>query len=119
MTKINRQMLEKAYPIEYVNNGFNGTKAYLSVKKGAKPSTARSESTRLSAKPSIQKAIADLLPSDEYHRDKLKEVMDLQPEQPLSYGEKLKYIRTSLELKGKLGGNTNTGNVNIGLIIER
>lgn len=117
--KKNREHIEKAFPVEYVKSGFNGTRAYRAIRSNATAGTAAVESSNLLRKPNIKKAIAELLPSDRYHRDIIKKALDTEPSEPPTWSDKHKYLRTSLELKGLIGDSTKNTNVNIGLIIER
>lgn len=119
LRKKNRAYLERAFPVEYVKNGFNGTRAYLAIRPNASTETARVEASKTLAKHNVKKAIADLLPSDRYHRDIIKKALDQEVEMPMSWGDKHKFLRTSLELKGHLVGDKGRSSVNIGLIIER
>ena len=117
MTKISREYVEKAFPVEYVANGFNGTQAYKKIRPNTDTNVAAVQANRLLRKDKTKKSIADLLPSDEYHRDIIKKALAMKPEQAIDWNTKHKYLRTSLELKGLLGDKPHT-NVNIGLIIE-
>jgi phage terminase small subunit len=48
---------QSAFIEEYFNNGFNGTKAYLSVYKGVNEDTARANASKLLANTNVKSAI--------------------------------------------------------------
>lgn len=116
--KKNRELLERQFPLEYIANGLNGTRAYKAIKVNATEQTARVEASRLLAKPNIQKTILELLPSDEVESRVIKQALSTKPRKEMSWGEKHRYLETSLKLKGYLKDNSNTNNIQVNMVIK-
>ena len=119
MSKKNKDILGKAFPVAYVRNGLNATKAYKEIKKGAKDSTARTEGSALLANPDIRARIMALLPSEEIESGVIRQALTGTIEREINWTERHKYLETSLKLKGLLNNTQPQGNTSIGIIIER
>lgn len=119
----NQVLLEEAFPIEYVRQGLNGTAAYTAIKKARgeriTPKTAGVLASRQLAKVSVQERIRALLPSEEVEAGVIRDALLSRPKSPITYGEKHKYLETSLKLKGLLKANEDKPSVQVGIIIER
>ncbi len=119
MSKRNKDILGQAFPVAYVANGLNATKAYKEIKKGAKDSTARTEGSALLAKPDIRAKILSLLPSEELESSVIRSALVGDIAREINWTERHKYLETSLKLKGLLNNTQQQGNTSIGIIIER
>ena len=119
MSKKNKHILAQAFPVAYVANGLNATRAYKEIKKGAKDSTARTEGSALLAKPDIRARIMALLPSEKIEARVIKQALTGDIQHEINWTERHKYLETSLKLKGLLNNTQQQGNTNIGIIIER
>lgn len=119
MSKKNKDILAEAFPVAYVANGLNATKAYKQIKTGAKDSTARTEGSALLAKPDIRARIMALLPNEEIEAGVIRNALTGDIERSINWTERHKYLETSLKLKGLLNNAQAQGNTNIGIIIER
>ena len=117
--KKNKEHLHNAFPVAYVENGLNATRAYKAVKTKVKLSTANVEGSKLLAIPSIQDKIRSLLPSEEVEGSVIREAITAEVEEPMTWRDKHKYLETSLKLKGLLNNNTEKPSVQVGIIIER
>ena len=115
--KKNREMLEKAFPAEYIKQGLNGTRAYKALKPSIKLANARQQASLLIAKPHIQKSIEALLPKEEESMKVLTDVYEAEREHKISYKDLHKFWETDLKLRGKLKDNSNT-TVNVGVVIK-
>ncbi len=119
----NTKHLEQAFPVAYIANGLNGTRAYKSLKdtKDIKVSdkVAGVSATRLLAKDSVQDKIRALLPSEEIEAGVIRNALTGTIQREINWTERHKYLETSLKLKGLLSSQPQQGNTNIGIIIER
>ena len=119
----NTKHLEMAFPVAYIANGLNGTRAYKSLKdtkdKKVDVKTAGVSATRLLAKDSVQARILALLPSEEIEASVIHDALTGEIQREINWTERHKYLETSLKLKGLLNNTQQQGNTNIGIIIER
>ena len=117
--KISAELLLEAFPASYVAHGLNGTRAYKALKPYVSRDTARAEAPPILALPSIQERIRALLPSEKVESKVIHDALNAEVRRDMSWGEKHKYLETSLKLKGLLQNTTQQGSTNIGIIIER
>lgn len=117
--KKSRELLEEAFPVAYVQNGLNGTKAYKQLKPQVTNGTARAEAPAILALPSVQERIRALLPSEKVESKVIRDALTAEVLEPMTHRDKHKYLETSLKLKGLLNNNTEKANVQVGIIIER
>lgn len=106
----------------YITNGFNATAAYKKLNpnnKNSKVATIRG-SYYLNDK-RTKKHIEELL-----MKDSNKELEEINKainanllDTDISYKDKLQYIRTSLELKGKLNNQHKNTQVNVGIVVNK
>ena len=116
--KRNRELLERAFPAAYIQQGLNATQAYKQIKRGASYETARVEGSRILAKPAVQKRIQELLPDDSLEAEVIINALQDKPTREINWTEKHKFLETSLKLKGYMTDRPESG-TNIGIIIER
>jgi len=108
----------KLFCNEYVNNGMNGTQAYISIYKNKNVSTAKVSASRMLSNPNIREYIVGLLPKDDLkEQDLIYKAFNSEKPKNISWRDIHKFVRTSLELKGKLNKDKNT-DVKIGLVIN-
>ena len=107
--KMNRMMLEKAFPAEYIKQGLNGTQAYKALKPRIKLANARQQASLLIAKPHIQKSIEALLPSEEKTMSVLSDVYEAEREGKITFKDLHKFWETDLKLRGKLKDKETSG----------
>ena len=118
--KKSRELLEKAFPVAYIENGLNGTQAYKSLKgKHIDNKVAGVMSSRLLAKDNVQKEIVALLPKEDEDTSVIKEAYNARRSKEISWKDLRGYTELSLRLKGHLNNNTEKPNVQVGIIIER
>lgn len=121
--KPSKKMLETAFPVAYVEQGLNGTRAYKSLKdtkeKKVNDKVAGVMATRLLAKVSVQQRILALLPSEKVEAGVIRKALSGDITREINWTERHKYLETSLKLKGLLNNTQAQGNTNIGIIIER
>ena len=114
--------LVKAFPVEYIKQGLNGTRAYKAIKdRQGEPVTLGSAgvaSTRLLKDVNVQKSIMDLLPSDEVESGVLREAFKARRAKDISWKDLRGYTELSLRLKGYLD-NDKKSSVQVAVIIER
>lgn len=111
------KQLDKTFPVEYVKNGLNGTKAYKALRPNTNNAVAAVASTRLLKKDNVRKSIEALLPSEEKTMQVLREAYEAPKEKSISYKDLHKFWETDLKLRGKLQEKTQ-GTVNVGIIIK-
>lgn len=114
-----RRTLIDAFPAAYVASGLNGTKAVLAIKPHLKPASARSEAPHILAIASVQERIRALLPSEAVEAGVIRQALARKPRKEMSWGEKHRYLETSLKLKGLLRNHDDTTSVQVGIVIER
>jgi len=117
--KRNREFLEKVFPVAYIQQGLNATRAYKQIKCAASYETARVEGSRILAKPAIQRRIQELLPDDGVEAGVIRDALYTKPFKGISWAEKHKFLETSLKLKGYMTAERADNDTNIGIIIER
>lgn len=66
----------------------------------------------------VQTEIKALLPSDEEVAGLIKAALSAPVEGEISWGEKHKYMETSLKLKGHLRNEPNQTQINVGMVIK-
>ena len=116
----NREALLKSFPVAYIENGLNGTKAYKSVKgQHIKSTSAGTEANKLLKIPEVQKAIVALLPREDEDTSVIKEAYNATRSQDISWKDLRGFTELSLRLKGHLNNNTDKPSVQVGIIIER
>ena len=115
--KYKKKIMIKKFASEYIKNGENGKRAYMTIKPNAKPNSAQVEASRLLSKPIVKEEIARLMPSDSIVSEQIVNAITQQPEHTITWSEKHNYITTALKLKGYLN-DTPHNNVNVALIIE-
>lgn len=67
---------------------------------------------------SVQDTITELLPSDNDLADVINQAIRAQVDEPISWGEKHRYLDTALKMKGHLKDEGNKTQVNIGMVIK-
>ena len=121
--KRNRELLEEAFPVEYIKQGLNGTRAYKAIKQRQgivmADDSARAMASQTLSKLSVQERIRALLPSEEVEAGVIRDALLSKPKHAITFGEKHKYLETSLKLKGLLKTSDDKPSVQVGIIIER
>lgn len=121
--KRNSLALERAFPAEYIKHGLNGTRAYQAIKARQGTSITRQSASILASrqldKVSVQDKIRALLPSEETEAGVIRDALATKPRKDMSWGEKHRYLETSLKLKGLLKNTDDKSSVQVGIIIER
>lgn len=115
----NRETLEQVFPVAYVANGLNGTRAYKSLKPNTTDKSAGVLASRQLEKVSVQQRILALLPSEKVEAGVIHKALTGTIHREINWTERHKYLETSLRLKGLLNNNIDKSNVNVGIIIER
>lgn len=117
--RISRKALEKAFPRAYIENNFNGTKAYLALKPHVKPITATIEASNTLSKPNVQQALEALLEPLERPVSIISEAMRAARPDKIEWKDVHKFIETDLKLRGLLANKEgNKQNINVALLIK-
>lgn len=106
----------------YIKNGFNGLRAYKSINPNITNESAKEQASKILSKKEVNDLIYQKLTNDNAVNE-LKELSkgiyaDLK-EKDITYKDKLQYIRTSLELKGKLNNQHKNTQVNVGIVVNK
>lgn len=111
---------EEIFCKKYIEEGFNGTKAYLAVKPNIKRNSASVRAVELLKKDSVKARIVKLLNASELEEVKViaKAIKGKTPKN-ISWKEIHSFIRTSLELKGKLNKEAVKTDINIGMFVSK
>ena len=113
------ELLRESFPVAYVRNGLNSTKAYQELKPNVTRESARALAPAILADVSVQDRIRKLLPSEEVESKVIRDALTGDIAREINWTERHKYLETSLKLKGLLNNNQDKSNVNVGIIIER
>ena len=111
---------ERAFIIEYIKNGYNGTAAMQAVNKLLTKESASTQASRYLQKKSVQDAlIASMLPLEE-DMAIMKQALTSKRDKAISWADTHRFLETSLKLKGHLTKDTkNEGSkVNVGLVFN-
>ena len=117
MGKKNNKIVEKAFAAEYVANGLNGTQAYKALRPAVSNKVASVTATRMLAKASTQKAIAELLPDVGEELEVISEALQTERPKTIDWKDTHKFIETRLKLRGLLDKNNKQMSVNIGVFV--
>lgn len=110
--------LEKAFPAAYVENGLNGTQAYLSVKPEVKEITASSEASKLLRKPSIREAISEAMITAGLTVEEAMKTHKRNMLQDKHFPTSQKAVEDVYQLAGMMDSEKNTS-IQVGIIIEK
>ena len=103
----------------YIKHRFNGTRAYMELKPNQSEASARMNASKLMANPAVRAKIISLLPQDDLEELTLiKKAFAAETPDNISYKELHSFVRTSLELKNKLGNRAGNTDIKIGLVIN-
>lgn len=116
--KRNRALLEQRFPLEYIAQGMNATRAYKALKPHVINTTANVEGTKTLAKPSVQQALQELLQENnltvgetmKIHRRNLLQKKNLHVSQTA--------VQDVYKLSGLLNNRDNNTQVNIAMVIK-
>ena len=112
------QIVKKQFAKEFVKNGFNGKRAYMTVKKAKDNNATEVSASRLLSNPKVKQSIIDLLPKDDVETGIIKEALNSKRPQDISWKDLRGYTELSLKLKGHLGSESNKPSVNVGIVIN-
>ena len=119
-TKTNASLLEEAFPLEYLRNGLNATKAYKAIKKTSTDITARTEGSRVLAKPNVRERINDLMAQAELTVEEAMRVHRRNMLQEKHLPTSQKAVETVYQLEGLIKtGESNGAPVNVGVFIGK
>lgn len=116
--KTNAQILREQFPLAYIENGLNATKAYKSLKKTT-DITARVEGSKTLSNPIVREKIQELLNQRQLTVDNAIEIhkRNMFQEKHLPTSQKaveLVYELQGVIKRGESGGNT----VNVGIVVK-
>ena len=111
------QVRAKKFARAYIETGGNATQAYKEINPQVKYSTANVEGFKQLVKPSVQREITELLPSNEVESGVIKEALSTRTPTQIKWSEKHAYLETSLKLKGLLK-DKQPGNTNIAIVLN-
>lgn len=111
---------EELFCQKYVEFGFNAMKAYLAIRPRVKPTSASDAGSKLLKLGHIKMRITKIIGQSELDElEVIARALKSKTPTQISWKALHSYIRTSLELKGKLNKDKKSTSVKIGLVITR
>lgn len=104
----------------YIKHNFNATKAYMELYPSSNSNTASSSGYSLLQQPRVKELIVNIINSCDIRELKvISQAIETKNPDTISWKDKHSFIRTSLELKGRLNKDKSNKQVNIALVVSK
>ena len=121
ITKISQLLTtdEESFVDAYLRHNLNGVKAMLELRPDLEYGSASTRSSFMLGNPNVRRALQKRLAKDEVQEASLiQKAFAAELPEKISYKELHSFVRTSLEMKGKIGQHKTDQDVKIGLVIN-